>query len=211
MQGKDHDLKIMPDRPRHLRCGSLVRSGTHFPVPNPLTNIRDEARGFREALEHAPEPQLSWDVLGGRRVLHKLGWLLLREHTSPRKLGLAVLIGVMVGASPFYLLHTALVLLFAFMFRLNKLAVWVASNVSFPVIAPFLTFVSVQVGHLLLQGEPLPLTMEGARELFAQRGAFALGVDLWFAWLVGSLPVGAVLGAVLGGITWAIARSRNSE
>ncbi|MCO4772498.1 MAG: DUF2062 domain-containing protein [Deltaproteobacteria bacterium] len=180
-------------------------------MANLLQNIRDEAGGFRDAFAAAPEPPLGWDVFGGRRALHKLGWLLLREHTAPRELALAVLVGVMIGATPFYLFHTALVLLLAFAFRLNKLAVWIASNVSFPVVAPFLTFASVQVGHLILEGGWLPLTLAGVRELYATRGPVGFGVDLWLAWLVGCVPVGLALGSLFASITYGVARSRRSE
>ena len=178
---------------------------------NPFIGIGEEARSFRAALKAAPEPEIGWDVLGTRRLMRKLFWLLLREHTEPSKLGVAVFVGVLIGSSPFYLLHTALVLLAAFALRLNKLAVWIASNVSFPLVAPFLVFVSVQVGHMILHGEWLPLTLEGAREMTTGRGFLRLGIDLWVAWFVGSLPVGSGLGAILGFITFRVARARGAH
>jgi len=175
---------------------------------NPLRSIRQEAQAFRTALAEAPEPSLPWDVLGARRLMRRLGWLLMREHTEPGRLALAVLVGVMIGASPFYGLHTALVLLFAFGLRLNKLAVWIASNVSLPFIAPLLIFVSVQIGHVAMEGAWLPLTLDGARAMASREGVFALGIDLWLNWLVGSVPVGVVLGSLLAGVTYRVALAR---
>lgn len=171
-------------------------------------NVRAEAEGFAEAYAAAPEPEIGWDVFGARRMMRKLGHLLLREHTEPRALALAVFVGVMIGASPFYIFHTLLVLVFAFALRLNKLAVWVASNISMPLFAPPLTLASMQVGNYLMKGVWLPLTVAGMKDLLASLGGFELGLDLWIAWLVGSLPVGAVLGAMLGGATWWVARER---
>lgn len=170
--------------------------------------IKEEGRAFQEALASAPVEPVQPDLWGMRHLMRRLGWLLLREHTEPRQLGLAVLVGVMIGASPFYLFHTALVLLVAFTFGLNKLAVWIASNVSLPIFAPFLTFVSMQAGHRFRFGEWLPLTIPGMRERLANGGAMELGIDLWFDWLIGSIPVGAVLGAALGGVTWVVAKGR---
>lgn len=178
---------------------------------NPFASIGEEARGFRAALEAAPEPELGWDVVGARRLMHKLFWLLIREHTEPASLGFAVFVGVLIGSSPFYLFHTGLVLLAAFALRLNKLAVWIASNVSFPLVAPFLIFGSVQTGHMILHGEWLPLTLEGAREMATGKGFFQLGLDLWLDWLVGGLPVGGALGTVLGLITFQVARARGAR
>jgi uncharacterized protein (DUF2062 family) len=177
-------------------------------MTNPLVAMREEAREFREALASAPAKAPPWDVLGARMLMRRLGWLLMREHTEPGRLALAVFVGVMIGSSPFYLLHTGLVLLAAFALRLNKLAVWIASNVSFPLVAPLLVFASVQTGHALLHGEWLPLTLAGARDLIRGRGALELGLDLWFDWLVGCVPVGAALGAVLAGLTWRVAVAR---
>jgi len=171
-------------------------------------NVRAEAEGFAAAYEAAPEPEIAWDVLGVRRMLRKLGHLLLREHTEPRSLGVAVFVGVMIGASPFYIFHTLLVLVFAFALRLNKLAVWVASNISMPLFAPPLTFASMQVGNYLMKGVWLPLTVAGMKDLLASLGGFELGLDLWLAWLVGSLPVGAALGTGFGTVTWWVARAR---
>ena len=177
-------------------------------MANLMIAIREEARVFQAALAEAPEPDLAWDVLGARSLMRRLIWLLLREHTEPRSLALAVFVGVMIGASPFYLLHTALVLLVAFSLRLNKLAVWIASNVSFPLVAPALVFASAQVGHWILHRRWLPLTVSGVRELLAGQGAMQLGIDLWLDWLVGCVPVGAALGASLAGLTYTVASSR---
>ena len=173
-----------------------------------FSRIAEEARGFRAAYEGAPEPQVTRDVLGLRRMMRKLGWLLLREHVEPRRLAAAVFVGVMIGASPFYLLHTALVLLFAFALRLNKLAVWVASNVSLPFLAPFLTFVSMQLGHGMLHGSWLPVTLAGIRAAAEEGGALRFGAHLWGYWLLGSPITGGVLGAVLAGLTYAAALRR---
>ncbi len=99
----------------------------------------------------------------------------------------AIFLGVLIGCSPFYGFHVVLCLVLAFAFRLNKLVVWLGSNVSLPVFAPFLTFLSVQCGYLMLHGELAEVTVETIRKTGA--------LELFWYWTVGFLPVGSLLGA----------------
>ncbi len=170
--------------------------------------LSEEARGFADALDGAPTPDLKRDLWGIRVLLHKLGWLLWHEKTGPRELGVAVFVGVLVGCSPFYGLHTALVLGLGFLLRLNKIAMWVASNVSLPFIAPFIAFGSMHLGYWVLYRQPLPMTLAGARVLAASGSIVEVGLSLWLYWLVGSVFVGSGLGLVLGGATTVVARRR---
>lgn len=175
---------------------------------SPFRVVADEARAFRDALEAAPEPGLTRDLWGIRRLLRKLIWLLWHEKTGPGELGVAVFLGVLVGCSPFYGLHTALVLALGFGLGLNKIVLWVASNVSLPFIAPFIAFGSMHVGHYMLYGGPLPMSLSRARAMVASGSIVEVGVSLWLYWLAGSLVVGAALGAAFAVPTWALARRR---
>jgi len=177
---------------------------------SPLRVVSDQARAFAEALAAAPEPTLSRDLWGMRRLLHRLAWVLWHEKTGPRELAIAVFVGVLIGCSPFYGLHTLLVVVFGFLLGVNKIVMWVASNVSLPFIAPFIAFGSMQVGHLVVHGEPLPMTLEGARELAASASIVDVGIALWLDWLAGSVFVGSGLGAVFAAATWRVAIQRES-
>ena len=54
-------------------------------------------------------------------------WL---SHTSPRKLALALALGVFLGASPLWGLHTLLAIAMSFLFGLNKPATLFGTLVS---------------------------------------------------------------------------------
>ncbi len=175
---------------------------------SPFRFFKEGARSFSRALEAAPEPELTRDLWGMRRLLHKLIWVLWHEKTSPPQLAAAVFLGVLVGCSPFYGLHSVLVIALGFVLRLNKIVMWVASNVSLPFIAPFIAFASMHVGHFVLYGRPLPMTLQAARDIAASDSIVEAGVSLWLYWLVGCVFVGTALGVLLAGTTYIIAKRR---
>jgi len=167
-----------------------------------LRNLREEGAAFRAAVAAAPEPRTRRPLPRVLRLLYRIGWCLLHEHGEPGPLALAVFIGVIIGTSPFYGLHLLLCVLFAMALRLNKLAMWLAANVSLPIFAPFLGFASVQAGHFMLRGDFAGLSPEDVRA--------ARLLDLMLYWLVGFPLVGAALGAVLAGIVWRVALRRRA-
>lgn len=171
-----------------------------------IKNMRAEVAEFRAALAEAPDPQLRWDVFGARSLIYRAWWRLLREHAEPRELGWAVFAGVMVGLSPLYGTHVLMALGLAMAFRLNKLAVWLATNVSFPVFSPFFAYVSCQLGHLVLKGELMELGLGGFRE----RAGWELARELFVYWMVGFPVQGLFVGGLLGWITYSVARRRKS-
>ncbi len=165
-----------------------------------LGNVRTEAQAFREALASAPTPELGWDVLGTRSLSHRAWWCLLREHVAPARLGVAVFLGVLIGLSPFYGFHVVMALACAFLFRLNKLAVWLATNVSIPFLSPFFAFVSIQLGHRALEGS----FMRDLEDPFAPS---QLG-DLFIYWMVGFPIQGVVVGGMIGWLVFHVAARR---
>ncbi len=172
-----------------------------------LQNARDEGRDFKAALDEAPDFGFRWDILGVRRVLHATWWRLLREHVDPRELGWAVFLGIFIGLSPFYGTHVIAALLCAFFFKLNKLAVWLATNVSFPVISPFFAFVSCQLGHFALEGEWLMLGLDA----FIEGDKIELVKELFIYWTVGFPIQGMILGPIAAAITYRVAKARQGN
>jgi uncharacterized protein (DUF2062 family) len=162
--------------------------------------LREEVASLRATMRNVPEPELNWDVLGIRRHVLRAWRLLLEEHGKPHQIAIAVFVGVLIGSSPFYGFHIVLCVALGVVLRLNKLAILLASNVSLPVIAPFIAFASIQVGSVLLDGKMAEITVEGLRS----RSPFRLLV-LWF---VGFPIVGGLLGLALGGITYRVLRLR---
>jgi len=170
-------------------------------------NVRAEATEFKTAFAEAPEPDLKWDVLGVRSLMHKTWWRLMREHVEPNRLFWAVFLGVLIGLSPFYGGHVIAALVCAMVFRLNKLAIWLATNVSFPIISPFFAFISCQLGHLILEGSFLPIGLTALRAKTFQEAVR----ELFVYWMVGFPLHGLILGSILGGVTWRVARRRQRE
>jgi uncharacterized protein (DUF2062 family) len=114
------------------------------------------------------------------------------EHSSPRRLGAAVAVGIFVGCTPLYGLQTMLGLLLALLLRLNKPAVVLGTQISIPPLAPLLAAASIQLGALLLAGTPLHI--EGSL-LTWQRLPLLLG-SFGACWALGGALLGAALGAV---------------
>ncbi len=83
----------------------------------------------------------------------------LGSTDSPSKKAFSIALGVFIGLSPFWGLHTLLVLLLAFIFKLNKPIAFAFSNVSLPPFIPFIVFFSLQLGSWAL-GEQFVLSIE---------------------------------------------------
>ena len=112
---------------------------------------------------------------------------LLRAPASARALALAVGLGVFIGCTPFFGFHALLALGVSFFFQLNALVVLAGTQISIPPLAPFLAGASVIAGKRWGTGQP------------------------WTQWLLGSLIVGACLGAAAGCATFLIARLKRAK
>jgi uncharacterized protein (DUF2062 family)/SAM-dependent methyltransferase len=141
---------------------------------------------------------------GLRRRLRELGRALVHEHTSPARLGAAVLVGCIVGCTPLFGLHLFVCVALAFALRLNKIVVYGAANLSIPPMVPLLGFASVQLGERVVRGRWLALSRSDFQ--LAQVGRLA---RLFFVdWMVGGVLLGAAIGVVAGSLTWAILSAR---
>ncbi|MCM4156766.1 DUF2062 domain-containing protein [Gramella sp. AN32] len=74
--------------------------------------------------------------------------VLKSEEPAYKKAG-AIALGVFVGISPFWGLHTLLVFSLAATFRLNKVLAFLFSNISIPPLIPFIIYASYQMGSLI--------------------------------------------------------------
>lgn len=70
------------------------------------------------------------------------------DEPAYKKAG-AVALGVFVGMSPFWGLHTLLVFLLAAVLRLNKVIAFIFSNISIPPLIPVIIYLSYQLGSFL--------------------------------------------------------------
>jgi uncharacterized protein (DUF2062 family)/SAM-dependent methyltransferase len=113
-------------------------------------------------------------------------WIELRgAQGTPARTAVAVAIGLFVGSQPIFGFHTFIVLGLCIWLRLDAALSWVASNISNPFFAPFLLTAEVQVGGMLLTGEPLMFSPELARDIgvsgflgYAFVGALFVGLGL---------------------------------
>jgi uncharacterized protein (DUF2062 family) len=142
-----------------------------------------------------------------RAKLHELGRHLLSQHTAPGRLAAAVLVGVIVGCSPFFGLHFFICVALAWLLRLNQVVVYGAANISIPPMIPFLGFASVQLGNRLLHGHWLTLRVDD----FAWKNAPQLARVFFVDWLVGGVVVGAAIGLVAGALTFRLLLRRQAR
>jgi uncharacterized protein (DUF2062 family)/cyclopropane fatty-acyl-phospholipid synthase-like methyltransferase len=115
----------------------------------------------------------------------------------------AIGLGVFIGCSPFYGFHLLICWIVGWLFRLNRLKLYLAANVSNPVFAPFVVFAELQSGAWVRRGEFHSLTVAGVKTLDAWR----LGADL----LVGSLIIGGLLAIVTAALTYFCVRGAYSD
>jgi predicted LPLAT superfamily acyltransferase/glycosyltransferase involved in cell wall biosynthesis len=74
---------------------------------------------------------------------------LLRKPQSSIKASIAFALGVAVGVTPLYGLHTLIVGAISFGLRLNFVYLWVGTQISLPFIAPFLVIAAIQISKAL--------------------------------------------------------------
>lgn len=111
--------------------------------------------------------------------------------------------GVFIGCQPFYGFHLVLCWIVGWLFGLNRLKLYLAANISNPLVAPFLLFAELQAGSLLRRGAFHALTLDTIRE----QGVTTLGADL----LLGSVVVGALLAAAAAWGTYATLRGGEGD
>lgn len=123
---------------------------------------------------------------------------LLHEHSAPSRLAFAVLVGCVVGTSPFLGLHFPICVALAFLLRLNKIVVYAAANISIAPLAPLLAYVSTQIGGRLLEGHWSALTLDEVRS----KPLRALAHEVFTLWLVGGVALGFGIGIVAGAFVY---------
>jgi len=128
------------------------------------------------------------------KTLRRTVYDLRTEGQGPVREACAIGVGLFIGCSPFYGFHLLLSLLGGRLLGLNRLKVYLAANVSNPIVAPVLVFAEVQTGAWLRTGSVLALTLENVKTITP----WQFGIDL----LVGSVVVGGALGATAGLATY---------
>ncbi len=100
---------------------------------------------FRRVKKKGIKKFLTEDVLG--------------SNDSPKKKAFSLALGVFIGLSPFWGLHTLLVFGLAVLFKLNKAITFAFSNISLPPFIPFILFFGLQLG-IWITGEKLAISFD---------------------------------------------------
>jgi glycosyltransferase involved in cell wall biosynthesis len=117
---------------------------------------------------------------------------ILKIQETPLQKAKAVALGVFIGISPFWGLHSLIVFFAAEYFKLNKVLAFFSSNVSIPPAIPFIIYFSYQTGALVFGNEPdASLNIENIENLLD----ILMGVKQY---VVGSFVLAAVSALVLG-------------
>jgi len=125
------------------------------------------------------------------------------EGAGPSREAAAIGVGVFVGCSPFYGFHLLICWVLGTLLGLNRLKLYLAANVSNPIIAPFLVISEVQVGAWLRSGNVYAVAMPAV----SKADLWLVGGDL----LAGSLVIGALLASIATAVTYGFVRDRSKD
>lgn len=131
---------------------------------------------------------------------------LLQSTDPPSRKALSVSLGILVGMSPLWGLHTVTVLSLAYLFRLNKVIAFACSNVSIPPMIPLIIYGGLSVGAFLLD---TPLTLPPRDGDAIAYWSYAKSHLVQYA--VGSLVLALVSAALLGMLAYVILSWRQAR
>lgn len=147
-----------------------------------------------------------------RKAFDKLWRHLRDEHTEPHRLGLAVALGLFVGCLPLYGVHLGICIALAWALRLNKATVYLAANISNPLLAPLLVAAGIGIGEWLRFGTWRPVDLGQGQDFIGRLAIFSGQLpDMFLSCLLGDAVLGLALGAVFGPLVWWWAKRRKAR
>ena len=120
----------------------------------------------------------------------------LKANNTPFYLSLAAALGCFIGTLPLIGVHTLLIILLAGTFRLNKIMAVFTSNFCMP---PFVPALCIEVGYFMRHGSFLT-------EISIQTLGYE-ALERIFEWVIGSLIVAPLLGALAGLTIFVVSKS----
>jgi uncharacterized protein (DUF2062 family)/SAM-dependent methyltransferase len=131
-----------------------------------------------------------------RTRVRQFATLLLKENLDPGHAAAAMFLGIFIGIVPIYGFQTLAAVGVALLFRLNKPLTVAGTFINNPLLQPLIVVASVDLG-CFLRGSPFPpwnaSSLTGAH----------LKQEL-LAWVIGSVPLGILVGGVGAAITAAV-------
>jgi uncharacterized protein (DUF2062 family) len=132
----------------------------------------------------------------------KIGHL-LRLNNSPREIALGVSLGIFIGITCPYGLHTLIAILCSFLIpRTNKIAIIGGTYISIPPTVPFIIWAGYEIGRLILHKNYPVLNWPSFRQM-----DYRMILELYYPVFVGSLILGISSAVVAYFATFFIARS----
>jgi uncharacterized protein (DUF2062 family) len=129
------------------------------------------------------------------RGVARATWARLRGgEVTPLRAAASVAVGIFIGVTPLWGLHVFLVLAVCLPTRLDARVAYLASNVSLPFVAPFLTLAEIQLGAAARTGHVMALD----REALHARGLGAFLGDL----VLGTAILAPTAALTMGALTW---------
>lgn len=113
----------------------------------------------------------------------------LESDGTNRVKAFSIALGVFIGLSPFWGLHTLLVISLSVLFKLNKVLAFIASNVSLPPFIPFIIVASLFLGAPFVAGDS---------DIFNQEWNFDLVKNNVVQYIIGSM----ILATTMSVIAW---------
>lgn len=142
-----------------------------------------------------------------RKQRIKDAWRRLRGgELTPARAALSVAVGIAIGVTPLWGLHWLLVLGICLPLRLDAGVAYLASNVSLPFIAPFITSTEIAVGAKVLTGTWPQITPKTLKTIELRTVIAELLIGTGVVALTGAF----LLGGATYGIT-ALVRRRSSR
>jgi hypothetical protein len=89
----------------------------------------------------------------------------LKANTSPLRASLSLALGVLVGLSPFYGIHTIIVLVSAFILRLNRPLALIASSITLLPFVPLWIAGGIFIGRIVVPLETVSRIIDFAKDL----------------------------------------------
>ena len=123
----------------------------------------------------------------------------LHNHDSPRKKALSIALGVFIGLSPLWGLHTVLVIFLAMILNLNKVIAFAFSNISIPPMIPFILYASTLMGNFVL-GQQMQYSLSD----FTQNFDFYKNLGTYIVGSFSLAIIAAICFGILGYITFKI-------
>ena len=125
------------------------------------------------------------------------------EHTGTGREAAAIGLGVFIGCTPLYGFHLLMCWAAGRLFRLNRLQVYLAANISNPAFAPLLILAELETGSLLHRGTFLHLTLSAIRGTDVR----SFGLE----YLIGAVVIGLTLGTMAAATTYAVLRGFSDD